>query len=100
MENGVKLNYESLAVKQTSKKNVTNMYLLKIFHSLSGFVRPKKKKNKNNLIQWFYRKCKCIIAHAYPPTPEPICTNLQPLRRKHTIKDAQVTKWNVVEQPL
>lgn len=44
MENGVKLNYESLAVKQTSKKNVTNMYLLKIFHSLSGVVRPKKKK--------------------------------------------------------
>lgn len=43
MENGVKLNYESLAVKQTSKKNVTNMYLLKIFHSLSGFVRPKQK---------------------------------------------------------
>lgn len=40
------------------------------------------------------------VANAYPPTPKPTCTNLQSLRRKHTIKDAQVSKRNVVEQPL
>lgn len=47
-----------------------NMYAN--FHSLSEKHKNKNKKHVNNPIQWFYRKrkCKCIVAHAYPPTLE------------------------------